>query len=293
MLKSILFIVNKAAGTDEKKRFPQQVKKVLDSRAFSSQVVFTEYPGHATILARQAVEARTDIIAAVGGDGSVNEVARALMGTGAVLAVIPKGSGNGFARALNIPVDTAAALSVIRRDKAVAIDVGYAGQHLFLSNAGIGFDALIAELFSGRKKRGLINYGRLVVRAINQYSPGIYHLSTDEEDREEKALFVAVANGNQFGYNFKIAPDARMDDGLLDICVMKPLRWWHLPLVMISGFSGKLAGSPWMKHIRTARISIRSADSLKRIQVDGEALPWEAADISMQVSARALRVLVP
>lgn len=288
-----MFIVNKKAGTDGKKRFSSQVRRVLGAGMFSYKIAFTEYRGHATELARAAAAQNTDIIAAVGGDGSVNETARALVGTNSTLAVIPRGSGNGFARALGIPLNTARALSLLKAGTQASVDVGFAGEHLFLSNAGLGFDALVAELFADKKQRGLLNYARLVTLAIRRYRPATYLIRTATDEIEEKALFVAVANSNQFGYSFKIAPGARMDDGLLEVCIMKPLRWWQLPGVSLQALTGRLAGSRQMRYLRCTEVVIQGRERLQRMQVDGEPLPLERESIRITVRPKALTVLVP
>lgn len=293
-MKSILFIVNKKAGIGEKKSFPSLVKNVIDGQAFSHEITFTAYRGHATALAKAAVEKKTDIIVAVGGDGSVNEIAGALVGTSSALAVVPGGSGNGFARALGIPINTEKALSLLLKGRLKPVDVGRVNDHFFFSNAGLGFDALIADLFADKKRRGLFNYSRLVIRALRNYEPLTYRISIDAGEVREKALFVAVANGNQFGYNFKIAPDASMDDGVLNVCIMKPLRWWHLPVVSIQALTGSLAGnSHWMKHLYSRKVVIAPDRPITRMQLDGEPVPLEAESVQIDILPRALQVLVP
>jgi YegS/Rv2252/BmrU family lipid kinase len=292
-LKRVLFIVNRKAGPDGKNNFPAQVNSVLDRRLFSWDIAHTRFQGHAVQLAADAAAAGVDIVAAVGGDGSVNEVARGILGTEAVLAVIPKGSGNGLSRALGIPRDIRSAIGVINRDQAGWIDAGYANDHLFLSNAGVGFDALVARLFTGSKGRGLFNYSRLVISALSRYESGHYHLLTGSGEADEQAFFVAAANGNQFGYGFKIAPDAKMDDGLLDICIMKPLRWWQLPAVSLLSLSGKLVGSRYAKQLRCRTLTLTRKEGLDWMQVDGDALPVENAEVHFRVVPRALRVLMP
>lgn len=293
-MKSILFIVNKKAGTSEKNQFPRQVKKILDNSLFSYDIVYTQYRGHATELAKKAVENNTDIVAAVGGDGSANEVAHGIAGSEASLAIIPKGSGNGLARTLRIPINTEKALSLINRNQAVYIDAGLADGHIFLSNAGVGFDALIANLFADRTGRGLINYAILVTKAMRHYEANTYQLIMDDAETEEKAFLVTVANGNQFGYNFKIAPDAKINDGLLDVCIMKPLKWWQLPVVSVRALTGRLSDSSgFIKHIRCRNVIIRGKGSMEKMQIDGEPVPLMSGSVKITVKPLALKILVP
>lgn len=292
MLKKVLFIVNRKAGTADRKHFPSQVKEALNTDLFSYQIEFTEYSGHAIALARQAAAQGTDIIVAVGGDGSVNEVAQGVIGTSSALAIVPKGSGNGLARALHIPLNMGKAISVINGGKEMQIDAGLANDHLFLSNAGIGFDALIARLFADNKKRGLLNYARLVVKAVRHYQAQTYQVHTASGNTEEKAFFITIANGNQLGYNFKIAAAAAIDDGLLDICIVRPLRWWHLPAVSLKAFKGKLGQSRYAKYLRRGEVII-SNETLAWMQVDGEVCPVTGDSITVKILPGALKVLVP
>ena len=143
--------MNRKAGTDDKEAFPAAVARYLDATRFSSRIVYTDYRGHAVELAAGAAREGVETVVVVGGDGSATEVARGLVDTATVMAIIPRGSGNGLARFLGIPRDMRRALELIGRGTPRAIDVGTAGGHLFLSNAGVGFDALIAAV---EDKRG-------------------------------------------------------------------------------------------------------------------------------------------
>lgn len=293
MATQVLFIVNRKAGTDDKKTFPDAVARYLDASVFSSRIVYTDYRGHAVELAAEAARQGVDIVAAVGGDGSVNEVARGLAGTPAVMAVIPRGSGNGLARFLGIPRNTARALELIREGAPRPIDVGSAAGHLFLSNAGVGFDALIAGLFRDNKGRGLWNYARLVLAAIRRYEPVHYKVSTGEGGWEGKAFFVTAANADQFGYGFRIAPQARIDDGFLDVCVMKPLRWWQLGAVSWKALRGTLPGSRYADYLRCRSLTLSGATPVGPLQVDGDEVETARGELLIEIRPRALRVMLP
>lgn len=288
-----MFIVNRKAGTDKKEKFPEQVSNILDGSLFSHEIVTTGYRGHAVDLAAAAARAGTEVIAVVGGDGSVNEAARGLLGTDATLAIIPKGSGNGLARALGIPLDTRGALELINRFHPKRIDVGFANERLFLSNAGVGFDTVIATLFEGSAGRGLLNYARFVMRSFRSYRPGAYLLKTDDNEYREQAFFITAANGNQFGYGFRIAPGALTDDGLLDVCIMKPLKWWQLPGVSLRTLTGTLPRSHYATYVSTRTLTLSAEDTIRWMQVDGDTVPVEQGKVVIALRPKALQVLVP
>lgn len=291
-MRKILFIINPKSGTDEKKHFSSQASHILDKKLFSYEIAYTEYRGHATALAADASQKGTEIIIAIGGDGSVNEVAQGMIGTESILAIVPRGSGNGLARSLKIPLNTARSLERINRFRTRMIDAGYANNHLFLSNAGVGFDTLIARLFKNRTQRGLINYTKLVMQAVSRYPSKHYHLIADGKKMDERAFFVAAANSDQFGYNFKIAPNALLDDGLLDVCIMKPLRPWNLPQVSFKSLTGRLEGSRYTVHIRCRNLIITREEPLEWLQVDGDAFEVKDNRVDIYIRPHCLNVIV-
>lgn len=288
----LLFIVNRKAGTDEKRKFPIQVDHVLNKDFFSFDVTYTQFRGHAIELAKNAAENGVDIVVAVGGDGSVNEVARGIFDTESALAIIPKGSGNGLARSLGIPLNTIKALKLINDLHLQKIDVGFANEHLFLSNAGVGFDALVARLFSENKGRGLLNYSRLVIKELKKYQPVRYDVFADGQQIQTQALFIVAANGDQFGYNFKIAPDAQINDGLLDICMMKPIRANQLPALSVRSFLGKISNPRFSTHKRCHSLTITAEEPLEWMQVDGDAMPVENNKVAIKVQPKKLKVMM-
>lgn len=291
-MKRILFIINPRSGTREKADFASQVNNTLNKKLFSFEMAYTQYPGHAIELSSKAAKEGVEIVAAVGGDGSVNETAQGVQGTESMLAIIPKGSGNGLARALNIPIQTDQALTIINRDTSKLIDVGFANDHLFVSNAGTGFDTLIARLFKDRSKRGLVNYSKLVMHAVRNYPSKHYHLIIDGEKMNAPAFFVTAANGNQFGYNFKIAPHAALDDGWLDLCIMKPLKPLQIPVASFKSLLGKLEGSGFAKLIRFKNMTITREEPLEWMQVDGDAVPVINNRVDIHIQPASLKVLI-
>jgi YegS/Rv2252/BmrU family lipid kinase len=291
-LKKILFIINRKAGTDREKRLGDAISRYLPAGEFEVSTTYLTYLGHGTDLAREAVKNGVHTVVAVGGDGSINEIARGLVGSDTAMAILPLGSGNGLARALKIPLDINRALKLIAADKQRAIDVGYANEHLFLSNAGVGFDALVAEQFRHKTKRGLSGYAKLVLKSFSSYNPAEYNIDVDGQPLQEKAFLLTVANGNQFGYEFKLAPSANVFDGELDLCVMPPVNVFSLLPVSLFSLLGNIDKTRYLKHYKGREITIRS-NELQYLQVDGDAVPLaENGVVHMRVEPAAINVVV-
>ncbi|PSL49606.1 YegS/Rv2252/BmrU family lipid kinase [Chitinophaga niastensis] len=291
-MKKILFIINRKAGTDREKRLEDAIRQYLPADKFEVSITHLAYLGHGADLAREAVKNAVDTVVAVGGDGSINEIAQGLVGSNTAMAILPLGSGNGLARALKIPLDIGKALRLIVADKQRPIDVGYANEHLFLSNAGVGFDALIAEQFRHTKKRGLSGYAKLVLKSFNSYEPAEYNIDIDGQVLQAKAFLLTVANGNQFGYEFKLAPSASVFDGQLDICIMPPVGFFSLLPVSIYSLLGNIDKTRFMKHYTGKDITIRSK-ALQYLQVDGDAVPLsENGVVHLRIQAQAIKVVV-
>lgn len=183
----------------------------------------TERCGHAADLAADALAQGSRVVLAWGGDGTINEIASVLTGTPSTLAVIPAGSGNGFARELGIPWEPDAAIDVALRGRDRAIDAGEIDGRLFFNIAGIGVDAVIAEQFNAQGKlgrRGLVPYVRIGLRQCFRYEGRHYKVTLDGEEIATHALLIAFANGREYGNKIRLAPHARMDDGKLEAMVV-------------------------------------------------------------------------
>ncbi|MGE7777918.1 diacylglycerol/lipid kinase family protein [Chitinophaga sp. NPDC101104] len=292
-MRKILIIINRKAGTDREKSLGAAIARQLPEDRFQVETTYLQYLGHGTDLAISAVDRGVDTVVAVGGDGSINEIAQGLVGSKTALAIVPLGSGNGLARALNIPLDVDQALAIVAGGNKRPMDAGYANEHLFLSNAGVGFDAVIADRFRHSKKRGLINYARLVVGGFSTYKPAVYKIRMDGKETEAPAFLMTVANGNQFGYDFKLAPQASLFDGRLDVCMVRPLRFWDLLPLSISSLRGNIGESRYMQHFTGQEITVASPD-LSCLQVDGDAVPLtQGKTVHFNVVPGALQILVP
>lgn len=226
MKNSIRFIVNGKAGTGSADGFEALMRSILYSfPEIEAEVCLTQAPGHASILAREAVHKEVSVVVAVGGDGTVNETAAGLTGSKTPLGIIPTGSGNGLARHMNIPLKGKQALRFLFENyhTPLKIDTALLNDRLFLCTAGTGFDAHISQLFADSKTRGLQTYARIALREFRTYTAGRYRIRIDNEKPfEENAFLITVANASQFGNDIMIAPEADIQDGFLDMRIVVP-----------------------------------------------------------------------
>lgn len=290
-MKHIVFIVNPRSGVDRQKEISEAVEAKLDKNNFSYSIAHTERPKHGIDLAREAAEKGAFAVVAVGGDGSVNDVAKGLVGTETALAIIPKGSGNGMARTMEIPLEIAGAIDVINSGRLEKVDVGYANDDLFISNAGVGFDALISKRFATSEKRGLMVYSWLVTKHLWTYKEWDWQIKIDGKPVDQKAFMINVANGQQFGYNFKIAPNASYTDGWFDVSIIKPFPKILGSSLVIRAMNGTIDKSSYVDTYRAKEITI-SHPELKWMQTDGDAHKC-TNEITFRMKPAALKVIVP
>ena len=289
--KRILFIVNPISGHHDKKRFRECVARELGGESFSYDIIFTEYAGHATELSLGAV-GRYDIVAAVGGDGTLNEVAHILVGTDTTLAVIPYGSGNGLARCLHIPLNTEKALRLLQNGRIQQIDTGSVNGRFFLSVAGIGLDAQTAYDFSRDPRRGFFTYAHYVTTNYLHYKPETVNITFDGcKTLTCSPLLITFANSNQFGYNAVIAPHASLQDGLLDICILKRPPLPVIPDIVTKLMIGKLDKSRYLKEIQASHITVeRPTEGV--VNIDGEPVMMDAV-LDIRIVPQNLTVIAP
>ena len=265
--KSILFIVNPISGGIRLHNFEETISKQIDHTQFDWKVYETQKAGDATSKATKE-KAHYDVICAVGGDGTINEVAQCLIGTATAFAVIPKGSGNGFSNHFNIPKNVAGAIDIINKGKIKAIDTGLFNNKPFLSVAGLGFDAEVAKAFDSYGARGYSSYIKLTIKHFLTYEPNTYQVTSDNITTSETAFLITIANCSQFGNDITIAPTAVIDDGSLKLVILKPFRWWQIPSLFFSLKRNKIHQSKFCKTVDIKNLSIESNDTIAHI--DGE-----------------------
>ena len=257
MKTRILFIINPISGTKDKTNIIKTIEKVLDKTIFDYEIKFTEYAGHASELTAQAVKAGIDIVAAVGGDGTVNEVARSVVHNKTALAVIPCGSGNGLARHLHIPLNVEKAIEIINKNTISNLDYGKINGHPFFCTCGLGFDAFVSLKFAESGKRGFMSYANKTLREGIRYKPETYIIE-DEHGREiHKAFLIACANASQYGNNAYIAPNALMNDGLMDVIILEPFNTLiESPQILMQLFNKTLPNNSHVKAFQARKIKI-------------------------------------
>jgi YegS/Rv2252/BmrU family lipid kinase len=230
-----------------------------------------------------------DAVVAVGGDGTVNEVACGLRDSKTALGIIPMGSGNGFARHLNIPVRPQKALEVINHSQPISVDYGLANGKLFVSTCGTGFDALVADNFAGSNKRGFMTYLQNALKEAVAYQPQTYHLIGDGIDVTHKAFLITFANANQWGYEAMIAPKASIQDGKMDIMLMSSHAILGSASLALRLFTGNIDDSHFMNTIRAKEITLER-EQAGPFHIDGDPVEMEK-DIRIKIVPDGLRVL--
>ena len=265
---------------------------VLSSAGERGDIFVTERRGHARELALDAVARGCRLIVAWGGDGTVNEVGSALIGSPVPLAIVPSGSGNGLARDLGIPKQPDRALARALRAAPRSIDAGEIGGRLFFNLAGVGFDAHVASCFDRdlAEGRGFAGYLRISARELLRYRPARYRIGGGAAARTPTALLITVANGSQFGNGMQIAPGARLDDGRLDLVVFEEASRLRTVGALPRLFSGRAAGARGLSIERIEQATIE-CDRPMLFHVDGE--PADGGTrLDVRVLPSALRVCV-
>ncbi|MBM6993421.1 MAG: diacylglycerol kinase family lipid kinase [Prevotella sp.] len=290
MKKKVLFIINPISGTAAKDQIPEKIEKYLDNSIFDYEIKNTEYAGHATLIAKNAADAGTDIVVAIGGDGTVNEVARSLIHTQTALGIIPSGSGNGLARHLLLPLNIRKSIEIINRCEIHELDYGVINDYPFFCTCGMGFDAFVSQKFAETGKRGAITYIQKVLEEGVRYKPETYEISTEGDTTKYKAFLISCANASQYGNNAYIAPQASMSDGLMDVIIMEPFDVLEAPQIAIDMFSKTLDKSSKIKTFQTKHLHIhRSQPGV--IHYDGD--PVESGeDIDIHLEEKGIRIIV-
>ena len=266
---SILFIINPISGTGEKKIVEQLIKEELTHSKFEVSIRYTEAVGHATVIAKEGVETCVDVIVAVGGDGSVNEVAKGLIGTNVKMGIIPAGSGNGFARHLNIPMDKRKAVILLNKLHSKSVDTASVNDQLFVGTAGVGFDAHIGLKFDEASTRGFWTYLKLTFKEYFNYREQSYQISIDQKKTiNEKAFFMSFCNINQWGNNVFISPNSKIEDGLIRVVLIRKMNLLSVPFFAFRLFSKSVDKSKYYKEFSGKKVEVNQAINL--IHIDGE-----------------------
>ncbi len=270
MKTKTVVIVNPISGVGKQKKIETLLRENLNQDIFDYTVRYTERIHHGTDIAREAVDQGCDCVVAVGGDGSVNDVAQGLKDTGVTMGIIPCGSGNGLARGLKIPLTPASAIKLLNQRNEHLIDsIVINDKYISVNAAGVGFDAYIARLMKAAKTRGFAAYTNLILREYASYKNNTYCLTIDGRTIERSAWFIAVANGRQFGYNLSVAPKANLSDGLIDISIIDKIPLDHILITAPMAFMNLLDHSQHVETFRAKDILIEG-NVHKWVNIDGE-----------------------
>ena len=291
MKKKIAFIINPISGGINKQQFPSLIGRYLDRNQFDVEINFTRSAEHNLELAQEMVIKKKDIVVAVGGDGTINNIAKYLVNTGILFGIIPQGSGNGLARHLRIPLQNIKALQVINKLHRKNIDAGMANDTFFINVAGAGFDAHVSWMFANAPKRGFWSYSKITLTEFANYKPQQYELIVDGKSVSKDAFIICVANGSQYGNNAYIAPKANLDDGLFDISIMKPFKIHQMPIIGMELFLKKYNNSQYVDVLKGTNILIKRPEA-GVFNIDGEPVLMEK-DIQIKMLPEALKVIVP
>lgn len=269
--KKIVFVVNPISGTQSKKAILKWIDERMDRSIYDYSIVKTEYAGHATQIAASAAQNKVDVVVAIGGDGTINEIARSLVHTETALGIIPCGSGNGLARHLRIPMEPKAAIDVINQGNRLCIDYGKINNIPFFCTCGVGFDAFVSLKFADSGKRGLLTYLENTLHESLTYQPETYEIENGEGTVKYKAWMIACGNASQYGNNAYIAPHASLTDGLMDVTIMEPFTVLDVPSLSFQLFNKTIDQNSRVKTMRAKKIKIhRTQDGV--MHFDGDPL---------------------
>ncbi len=287
---NLVYIINPNSGKRAKTK--DILRLIEDNSTDRFTIYFTEYSGHASILAADSVKKGVDTVVAVGGDGTINEIARSLVNTGVVLGIIPAGSGNGFARSLKIPLNTKKAVQLLNNYSIKTIDAGKLNDKYFFGMCGVGFDALVGATFQNFGKRGAMPYFYIGLKEYFKYNFETFTIVMSGTSVDYDPLLISVANTSQYGNGAVIAPQADPSDGYFDLCIIKKMNAGAALKNISLLFNGKIKQSPYYIHKRVKSLIIKRGNKKGYYHIDGEPFLSDE-DLEISVVPSALRVCVP
>lgn len=289
--KKIVFIINPISGTQNKEQITSSLDEILDKDKFDWEIVKTERAGHASEIAATAARDGIDIVGAIGGDGTINEIGRSLVHTSTAMAIIPSGSGNGLARHLEIPMEPKKAIEMINNGVVSAIDYGKINNIPFFCVCGLGFDAFVSLKFAESGKRGPITYLEKTLTESLKYQPETYELETEDGTVKHKAFLIACANASQYGNNAYIAPQATTTDGLMDVIILEPFTVLDVPALSFQLFNKTIDQNSHIKTFRCKKLRIKRK-SKGVVHFDGDPVITKK-NVDVEMIPKSLNVIVP
>ena len=285
------FIANPNARSGRGILLWKQIEKILLEKEIAYNVLFTKYQHHATRLVHDLTsDGAPHTIVVLGGDGTLNELGRALIHTDTALGIIPCGSGNGLARHLQIPLEPKAAIDIINESSVACIDYGKINNIPFFCTCGVGFDAFVSLKFADSGKRGLLTYLENTLHESLSYKPETYEIENEEGTVKYKAFLIACGNASQYGNNAYIAPQASLTDGLMDVTILEPFTVLDVPSLSFQLFNKTIDQNSRIKTFRTKKIKIhRSKPGV--MHYDGDPI-MGGKDIEVELIPHGLNIIV-
>ncbi|MDR1583768.1 MAG: diacylglycerol kinase family lipid kinase [Prevotellaceae bacterium] len=291
MKEHISYIINPISGITDKKIIADHIIKTTDTNRFDFEIYYTKCVNDGFRQAKEYADNGFSRVIAVGGDGTVNEVARGLLGSDAALGIIPSGSGNGFARHLKISLNYQKANQIAQNGEIISSDHGTLNDKPFFCTAGIGFDAQVGQRFAQTGRRGFVSYAQASFMEYLHYSPQNYKITIDGKTFSRRAFLITCANTSQWGYNAYIAPNASLNDGLIDLVIISPFSFVVAPIISLRVFTKSLYNSENIEIYR-AREVIIERDKTGYIHVDGEPIN-ERKMLKIKIIPNKLKIIVP
>ncbi len=289
--KNILFIINPTSGIGRTRIVEGKLRRKLDKTKFDYEVAYTDHAHHGVTIAKEASEKGVDIVVSVGGDGSANDVAQALAHTNTMMGIIPVGSGNGLAHYLKIPEGINNAIRVLNRTKVRRIDTASMNGKLFVSIAGLGFDALVAEKFQRSKLRGFFSYCKIAAIEFIRYRCFEYTITFNGKELKRKSTMISLANSDQYGYNARISPKACIDDGYLDLCIIHKMPLAMSIFVIPRLFLHNAHHSRYVEIYKVKEAKLRCEQPVSS-HIDGDA-DGRIEEAIIKVHPLSLNIIVP
>lgn len=288
--KKTLFIVNHKAGQNSRSDLKQCIKDSENKHHYSCNIHELE-DSPLEGINKAIKDFNPEIVAAIGGDGTVNLVAQAIKNTAIKLLIIPYGSANGMAKEFDMPDLMEDCLELIDTGKTIAIDLLQINNNISVHLADVGLNARIVKRFQLDKKRGLFTYGKYLFNEVFFIRRKTFILHLENQIRKVKAVSITFANATKYGTGAVINPQGILNDGLFEICIVKPFPKIHLFSIAIQMFRNRLKYSEYFEtiHCKTATLKTKSATLL---QVDGEVI-GRVKEINLQIMPKALNVIVP
>ena len=287
--KKLLFIINPISGVSKKAGIPDLISEHIDANKYEPEIYFSGYRGDAAREAAAARERNIDIVVAVGGDGTINEIASSLIGSDTALGIIPLGSGNGLARHLEIPINSVKAMKSLNTNRYTLIDTAFLNEKPFFNVAGVGFDAYVGYLFATIEGRGFKSYAKATWRALKSFKPFRVRIVADTLLYDGEAFLLSFANSNQFGNNCYINPDGIIHDGKIEIVLVRPFPALMTPVILWRLFAKSIKKSRYVEVFSINSATIETFEPAY-VQLDGDVL-GKMNKITLRVEQESLRVL--